>query len=373
VALALVLLIGAGLMVKTFQRMWKLHPGFNPENLLTMEVVLPALKYRNDAEITGFYDRVLRRLRALPEVKGTGASAYLGTAEGIHIEGRPEPRPGEPRPEIRAASSHYFETMEIPLLNGRLVSEQDGPETLRVVVLSDTVSRHYWPGSNPIGQRVRLGNSQSPWLTVIGVCGDVKEWFSGVPLPAAYVPYLQAPQLSMRLVLRTVGDPLQTANSARTQIRQEDRGQPVYDVKSMEQIISEQTSGVRIAATTMSTYATIALLLAITGVYAVISYSVAQRTHEIGVRIALGAAHGDVLKMVVGQALRMAMGGLAVGVPMAFILTRLMSSVLYNVVAADWITFGVFTALLGLSALLAGYIPARRVTKVDPLIALRHE
>ena len=373
VSLALVLLVGAGLMVGTFRRLLTLNPGFNPKNLLTMEIALPTLRYPESSQVTAFCDRVLQGLETIPEVKAAGASGWVGTTGGLSIEGRPEPRPGEPQPLIRAVSEHYFQAMQLPISRGNPISRQDGVESPRVVVLSESVARHYWPGSNPIGQRIKLGDSRSPWLTVIGVSGDVKNWFNAEPLPAAYVPFFQAPQTSMQVVVRTVADPMRVANAARAQVRAVDKGQPVYDVKSMEQSIADQTSGVGAAATSMTIYAAIALLLAATGIYAVISYSVARRTHEIGVRIALGAGQGDVLKMVVWQASRMAGLGLGIGIPMAFLLNRVMSSALYNVVALDPMTFAVFTALLGTSALLASYLPAHRAARVDAMVALRHE
>ena len=373
VALALVLLVGAGLMVKTFQHMLTLNAGFNPKNLLTMSVALPASQYRGNSQISAFYDRALRGLESIPEVKAAGASGSLGTAEGLYVEGRPEPRPGEPRPTIDAVSEHYFLAMGIPVLEGRSISRQDGAESPRVALVSESVARHYWPASDAIGRRIKLGNAQSPWLTVVGVCGDIKDWFTGEPQPAAYVSYFQAPQLSMTLLMRTAGDPMQIANAARAGIHGVDRNQPVYDLKSMEESISEQTSGVRSAAVTMSTYAAIALLLAVTGIYAVIAYSVVQRTHEIGLRLALGAGHGDIVRMVVGQAFRLAAIGLAIGIPVAFILTRIMASALYGVVSVDALTFVAFTVALAVSALLAGYIPARRAVRVDPMTALHHE
>jgi len=207
----------------------------------------------------------------------------------------------------------------------------------------------------------------------VGVCGDSKNWFTGEPQPAAYVSYLQAPQLSMLLLMRTTGDPMQIANAARAEVHGVDRNQPVYDLKSMEQSIAEETSGVRSSAITMATYAAIALLLAVTGIYAVIAYSVVQRTHEIGLRLALGAGRRDIVRMVLGQAFGMAAIGLAIGIPVAFILTRVMASALYGVVSVDALAFVAFTLALAASALFAGYIPARRATRVDPVIALHHE
>jgi putative ABC transport system permease protein len=377
VALALILLVGAGLMLEAFQGLLTASPGFNPKNLLTMQVALPERQYREPAQISSFYDRVLHTLSTLPDVRVAGAYADKGDPDGFYIEGQPEPRPGEMRPGVRTVSGRYFETMELPIRQGRGISDQDGAESPRVVVLSESVVRHYWPdyphGAGPIGSRIRLGNSQSPWLRVAGVSGDVKHWFTGERQPAAYIPSAQAPEHAMTLLLRTSGDPLAAATSARAAVRAVDRNPPVYDVKSMEQIVAVQTSGVGAAAFSMEIYAAIALLLAVTGIYALTSYSVAQRTHEIGIRMALGARGGDVLRMVVRQSLRTAGAGLAIGLPAALILTKIVSSVLSNVVPMDLRTVAAFTVLLGGSALLAAYVPARRAARIDPMVALHHE
>ena len=373
VALALILLVGAGLMVRSFQRMLTINAGFNPNNLLTADISLPKLKYSEDSQVVAFYQQLLQGLETLPEAKFPGAGANWGAPERFAIDGQADPRPGEPRPDIRPINNHYLEAMEIPVLRGRSISASDGATAPRVIVLSETIARHYWPDSNPIGSRIRLGDSKSPWLTVVGVSGDVRQWFTGEPMPAAYVSYLQSPSRRMSLRVRTVADPMSAAAGVRAKLRAVDRNQPVYDVKSMDQLLSEETSGVRVSASTMSMYAVIALLLAATGIYAVISYSVVQRTHEVGVRMALGAGRHDVLRMMLGRSIKLAGIGLAIGVPAAVALTLVMSSVLYNVVALEWTMFVAFTAVLALSAMLAGYVPARRASKVDPMVALRHE
>jgi putative ABC transport system permease protein len=216
-------------------------------------------------------------------------------------------------------------------------------------------------------------NGKSDWLTIVGVCGDIKDWFSGQPIPAAYVPYAQFPASAGRFVLRTTHDPMQVAASARARINRVDRDLPVYEVKTMEQTIAEETSGVRAAARMMTTYAVIALLLAITGVYAMFSYFVAARTHDIGIRMALGAGRAEVFRMIMRQTIRLILAGLAFGLPLAFLLARVMSSALYNVVDVDARIFAVFTAVLGLSALLASYLPSRRAMHIDPITALREE
>ena len=372
-ALALVLLVGAGLMVKTFERLLVINQGFDPKNLLTMRVSLPAAEYRDPAQMTFFYDRVLQRFQALRGATAASVSYYLGPAANLLIEGQPEPRPGEPRPGIRAVSAHYFDAMRIPLIQGRSISDSDRLESPRVVVITEDVARHYWPNADPIGRRIRL-NSQSGWLTVVGVSGKVIEnWFLNQPAPLAFVSYAQFPSSQATLRLRTAGDPMQLATPALRDLRRLDKAVPVYDVKSMEQAGYEERSGIRAAANTMTTYAVIALLLAVTGIYAVISYFVAARTHDIGVHMALGASRTDVLKMTMNQSIRFIAAGLAFGVPLALLLSQLMSHALFNVVHLDASTFAIFAAVLVASGLLASYLPSRRATRIDPMVALRNE
>jgi putative ABC transport system permease protein len=372
-ALALVLLVGAGLMVQTFDRLLYLNQGFDPKNVLTMQISLPATEYRETARITSFYDQVLQGLATLHGVPAAGLSSSLGPAERLSIEGRAELRASDPRPDLKAISSRYLEAMRIPLLEGRSISARDRFDSPRVVVIGETVARTYWPHANPIGHRIRL-NAQSAWLTVVGVSGDViEDWFSGRPSPTAYLSYAQFPASSAALVLRTSGDPLQSASAARRQIGKVDRDLPVYDLQTMEQMIGESRSGVRAAANQMTLYAVIALLLAATGIYAVISYFVVARTHDIGVRMALGASRADVLKMTMRQTARLIATGLAIGIPLAVLLARLMSSALDNVVDLNPATFALFAGVLTVCALLAGYLPARRATRIDPITALRND
>jgi putative ABC transport system permease protein len=242
-------------------------------------------------------------------------------------------------------------------------------------VLSEEVVRRYWPmrGADPVGSRIRLNGPQSPWLTVAGVSGDVYDWFGHSPMPRVYTSFDQDPERDAQLLLRTGGDPLRAAPAARAEVLKLDRGQPVYEVESVERHLNDMMVGVRVSAATMTVQAVLALLLALSGTYAVIAYSAARRTQEMGVRLALGAAPGDVFKLVVGQAVRLASIGLAIGLPVAFTLTRVMSSAVYGVVALDWTVFAGFALLIVASAALAGYVPARRAAAVDPLTALRCE
>ena len=372
-ALALVLLVGSGLMVKTFERLLYVYQGFDPKNLLTMQVALPATEYRDNKQVLAFYDRAVDGLGAVREVESAALSSRLAPPRRFSIEGLPEPRAGEPRPAIFGVSGLYFQTMRIPMLRGRAITERDRASAPRVVVISENVARHYWPQSDPIGHRIRL-DGDSGWLTIVGVAGDiVEDWFNGRPTPAAYVSYAQFPDAHAMFALRTSRDPILAAKAARRTIAAIDKNLPVYEVKTMEQAQYEQRGGVRSAAISMAEYASIALLLAITGIYAVISYFVAARTHDIGVHMALGASRGEVLRMTLGQSVRLIATGLAIGIPLAFALARLMSAALYGAVNLDATVFVFFGVVLAGSGLLASYVPAYRATRIDPMVALRNE
>ncbi|MGI8962649.1 MAG: FtsX-like permease family protein [Bryobacteraceae bacterium] len=272
-----------------------------------------------------------------------------------------------------AINGHYLEALRIPLLQGRSISGADRPGSPPVVVISENGARNFWPNSNPIGHHIKL-SAQSDWLTIVGVSGNViEDWFKNQPSAAAYISYAQFPSVHVEIFLRTLDDPMLAAQPARFEIRAVDKDLPVYELKTMERSMYEERGGVRAAAQMMTVYAVIALLLAVTGIYAVISYFVAARTHDIGVHMALGASCSDVLKMTMGQSVRVAVTGLAFEIPLAILLARAMSSVLYNVVNIDPATFAIFAGVLFLWALLASYLPSLRATRIDPMTALRDE
>ena len=373
VAMAVILLVGAGVMVRTFKTLLVQSPGYDTANLLTMQITLPESKYSSAPQHSAFYRRILQGLSQIGTTQSAAVEASLGDAQGLYIEGRPDPRPDSPTPYIYSVSGDFFRTLRLPLVHGRVINDRDDHDFQPVVVLSESVVRNYWPDSNPIGARVRMSKKDGPWLTVVGVCGDTKDWFFSRPEPRAYVSFLQTPRPYASILVRTMIAPEQAVGAARAEILKVDREQPIFDVKSMEQQITEQTSGVRASAISMTTYALIALFLAVSGIYAIISYSVALRTHEIGVRMALGANRAAVLKMTLAEAARVGIIGLGIGIPAAWGLIRLMSSVLFGVIQADAATFAWLVVIMGASSLAAGYVPALRAARVDPLTALRNE
>ena len=276
----------------------------------------------------------------------------------------------------QSISPDLFRALRVPLLKGRVVTAQDGRDAPPVVVVSQRLARRIWGDQEPIGKRLKMGRPESkePWRTVVGVVGDIKQSpFDTNPQAAAYFSLEQIPQPSSGLLLRTVGDPLTLAPSARAAVKSVDPQLPAYDIRSLEQMVSDNVSGVESSATMMMVFGCVALVLAAAGIFALMAYSVAQRTHEIGVRMALGAQRKDVLRLVVGYAVKLAMVGLAIGIPIAVAMTRAMESFLFGLVRMDFVVLVGFTVLLAGVAALAAYVPARRALKVDPMVALRYE
>ena len=383
VAVSLLLLIGAGLLINSFLRLRNVDPGFRTDNLLTMKVVLPKTKYPDQARRSAFYTELLRRVEALPGVKSAGVTTNLplyrqGNSNSITIENRPAPAPGqEPSIATRVISPHYFQTMGIQLLQGRPLGAEDKADSPGVVVISETMARKYWPGEDAVGKRLAVGRPESPddWLTIAGVAKDVRQFgLDAASKPQMYLPYEQAAFFEPNdLVISTNVEPLSLAATVRKAVWEVDKDQPVSDIRTMEDILSESIARQRFSMLLFGIFAVVALVLAAVGIYGVMSYSVAQRTREIGLRMALGAKASDVLKMVVGQGLKLVLIGIVVGLAAAFILTRVMTSLLFGVSATDPVTFIAISLVLIGVAVLASFIPARRATKVDPMVALRAE
>jgi putative ABC transport system permease protein len=285
----------------------------------------------------------------------------------------------ENKPDIRVVGANYFGTMQLPILRGRVIGDEDGPAAAPVAIISESVTKRYFGGVDPIGQRIHFNvGTQPPWYTVVGVCGDTMQWFTNTPEPAIYISYRQAPTLSLvarttTVLLRTAGDPSLAASGVIARVRSADPAEPVYQMQTMEQSFRDQRSGVEASARILTVNALVAIFLAVTGIYGVVSYFVTQRTKEIGVRIALGSSPADILKMTLWSAGRIVCWGLALGVPAAYLIMHILSRVLYNVIVVRWTTFSGVTFLLAAAALLAAYFPARRAAKIDPIIALRAE
>jgi predicted permease len=384
VAVSLVLLVGAGLLINSFLRLRSVEPGFRADNLLTMGVVLPAQKYPDHARRAAFYDELLRRVEAVPGVKSAAVTNWIplvkqGDSTSITVEGRPAPEPGKELIAVtRVVSPDYFKTMGIQLSRGRAFdASQDRADSPGAVVVSETAARRYWPGEDAVGKRLSIGNPENPddWLTVVGVANDVRQFqLDADPKPQMYLTYAQAGFFVPRnLVVSTSVEPLSVAVAVRNAVWGIDRDQPVSNVRTMEDVLSDSIARQRFSMLLLGIFAAVALLLAAVGLYGVMTYAVAQRTREIGVRMALGAQAGDVLKLVVAHGLKLALAGVALGLVAAFVLTRLMSSLLFGVSPTDPATLATISLVLVAVALLASYIPARRATKVDPLIALRYE
>ncbi len=381
-ALSLVLLVGAGLMVKGFRTLVTNDMGFDRGNVLTFHIVLPEAKYRDKDRIRGFYEQVLRNIQALPGVESAACvtslpSGWTWNWVDLRAEGKPPASPADMPPVIsQVVAPGFFPALRVPLRQGRLLSDQDGPNAPPVVVISETMARQNWPDQNPLGKHIQLGRPQAaqPFRTVVGVVGDVQPVpLDHDPAPTAYVPFAQQPESASAFVVRTSGNPLTFAGPVNAQLHAMDADQPAYDIRSLEQVVSDGLSGIESSAQMMLTFAVCALILAAAGIFAVMAYSVTQRTHEIGVRVALGARRFDMLSLVVGGAMKMAAIGLGIGLVLALLLTRALSSVLFGVVQIDIVTFALLTSLLALVAALAAYIPARWAMRVDPMVALRHE
>jgi putative ABC transport system permease protein len=383
VAVSLILLIGAGLLINSFMRLRSVDPGFRADNLLTMRIELPKLKYPDHKRRTAFYAELLSRIEALPGVKSVAVTNWLplvlqGDTIGISIEGRPDLGPDE-RPDVvtRVVSHQYFSTMGIQLLQGRGFNEQDRGSSAVLVVISETMARRLWPGENPLGKRLKPGppDSPIPWFEVIGVVNDVRQFeLTAEPKLQMYLQYMQAGFfVPNHLVVKTNVEPLSLAATVRRTVWEIDKDQPVSNISTMEEILSESIARQRFSMLLLGIFAAVALILAAVGLYGVMSYSVAQRTREIGIRMALGAQARDVLRLIVGQGLTLTLIGIALGLTGAFALTRLLESLLFGVSASDPATFTGVAALLLAVSLLACYLPARRAMRVDPLIALRYE
>jgi len=381
-AVSVLLLIGAGLLIRSFASLQSVDPGFNPRGVLTFALQLSGRQYNGAQPVLATYREIRERLDRLPGVRASGGCSDLPLTDSpawtpIWIEGRTPP-PGEKfiNADLRVVAGRYFEVMEIPLRQGRLFNDQDIAGNPGVVLIDDRMARDFWAGQDPIGKRLRRGgvDSTNPWLTVVGVVGRVKhQSLDDDPRVAFYLPHGQAPARAMSVVVRTATDPAGLTGAVKKEIREVDAALPMYSVRTMETYVDRSLARHRFSMVLLAVFAAVALALAAIGTYGVMAYLVGQGAREMGIRIALGASRGRIVGLVLRQGLALAAAGVAIGLAGAFWLARFMATLLYGVSASDPLTFAAIPALLFLVALAAGYVPARRVARVDPVVSLRCE
>jgi putative ABC transport system permease protein len=379
IALAVVLLIGAGLMLRSFAAMHKVDPGFDAHHVLTLRMQLPRAKYPDDAARIRFFREVTKRVANLPGVLSDGLVSYLpmaglGAGTGFTIEGQPPSAPGQEKTTaVTVCDNGYFQALKVPLLRGRLFTEQETLEKRNVVLINEALARQYFPGQNPIGQRVTIDMTEPNVPTeIIGVVGDTRAVDLVTPSkPECFWPHPQLAYNLMTLTVRTSGDPLAAASAIEAQVHAFNKDQPVSDVRTMEQWVAKSLAQTRFSSLLLVAFAGLALVLAAVGIYGVMSYAVSQRTSEIGVRLAVGAEEKDILRMIISDSARLAGLGLGLGLFLGVALSRTLTSLLFQTLATDLVTYGVVITLLGLVAILASYVPARRASRVNPMVALR--
>jgi putative ABC transport system permease protein len=382
IAIALVLLIGAGLLIKSFLKLQAVEPGFNPDNLLTLRIWLSSSRYGDNPQQVRFFRQLTGQIERVPGVEAVGAIQDLPVRRNrmgydFVMEGRPLPASGEkPDAAYRVVTPGYFAAMGIPILAGQGFTDRDDNNAPPVVIINQSMARQFWAGEDPIGRRIRFGGDNSRWYSIVGVVGDVKHMgLEEEEGPAIYQPHAQKPPFLrwMTVVVRMSVDPANLVGAIRSQVKAVDKDQPVYDIASMEEIISQSVANPRFYMVMLGLFAFTALILASVGIYGMLVYWVSQRRQEIGIRMALGAQQSDVLKLVLSQGVKISAIGVSLGVIAALVLSRTMSSLLYDVSPADPFTYLGVSLLFISVATLACYLPARRAVKVDPLEALRYE
>ena len=386
IAFAVLLLIGSGLLLRSFSRLQEVSPGFHPDHLLVADLPLSQNAYAKPEQRFQFFDRVIDRASGLPGVRSVGAASFLPVSGGgglinFNIEGRPPKTPHDYLAAgYRTITPKYMETLNVPLLQGRNIAAGDTEKAPAVVVINATMARTYFPGENPLGKRMQLGatpDKDVPYMEVVGVVGDVHQGLDSDPKAEMYLPYKQAdallPVFQLSIVLRTAGEPQGQAAALRSALGEIDPNQPLVKIRTMDENMAASVTEPRFRTWLIGIFAGLALVLAAVGIYGVMSYSVTQRTNELGIRMTLGAQANDVFRIVVGEGLRLALVGVGVGVVAALISTRVLRTFLYGISVVDPVTFVATALLLTMVAVAASYFPARRATRVDPMVALRHE
>ena len=354
---------------------------YDPQHMLSIQINLPEGKYKDPQKRAAFYGQVLERLQSVPEIESAAIVRSLPYGDGRHIvqlgiEGVPVEKGEYRSAQLETISPDYFSLMRIPLREGRAIGERDGAESLPVAVVSERMARRYWPGESPLGRRIKAdaADSEKPWLTIVGVVGEIQyDWLDKEPPPVLYQSYRQAPEGWTTLAVRSHGDPMRVVPAVRSQVAKVDPDQPLAEIKTLDRVMTDAVLGLSYVAVMMTILGAIALALSAIGVSGLMAYAVTERTHEIGVRLALGAQRDSVLRMLVGRGMLLAGIGLGIGLAGSVFIARLLSSLIFGVSATDWTTFGGVLAAMAAVSLAASYIPARRAARLDPTVALRHE
>jgi putative ABC transport system permease protein len=380
--MALVLLVGASLLMKSFVRLQNVHPGFEPKNILTMEVALPLLKYPRGKPVADFYAEVTRRVKALPGVEAAAFTSILplsgtNSDSSFQIEGRdPIAEKVYPDEEIRGITPEYFSVLKVPLLQGRFFNEGDQFEGPGVTIINQSFAKKWFPNQEAVGKRITFSDTRKPdvkWITIVGVVGDMRHRGLDLdPKPEYYFAHNQNPYRAMILAVRSTQDPRSLTSAIRREISRLDPDLPAANVRTLEQVAADSIAPRKLSVVLIGVFAGVALVLASVGIYGVMSFLVVQRTHEIGVRMALGAQRADVLRLVIGRAAKLVLMGTGIGLLLGVISSRALRALLFNVGAFDLMTFVTVTISLIVVSLLASYIPAVRATRADPMIALGH-
>jgi putative ABC transport system permease protein len=379
VALTVMLLTGAGLLIKSFVRLQQTPLGFQPEHLLTARIALPRSAYATSQQRLSLADRLLEEVRRQPGMREAALTSFLPFATGnnsfgVLMNGQEEVKPGMPGANFRAISPDYFRVMSIPLLKGREFSDADHERAPMVTVINETMAKRYWPNANPIGQRIKETSNERAWREIVGIVGSMRHRARGEePRPEMFVPYSQVPAPNLNVAVRTQVEPASFAATLRRAVTAIDANLPLFEVRTMEERLFESVAQPRFRTTLLGVFAALALVMAVVGLYAVMAVSVAQRTHELGIRVALGAQRRDVIGLVLRQGVKLVGIGVVIGLAGAWALTRVLTTLLYEVKPTDPLTFAAVPVLLIAVAILACWLPARQAASVDPLTALRYE
>jgi putative ABC transport system permease protein len=379
IAVALPLLIASGLSALGAHRFATGPQGYDPDGVFRLRTILPETTYPDADSRRRFAEQLVQRAREQPGVVMAATATTLPSSSSnamrsLEIDGQPVDPERPLSINYRAISPEYLPLLRVPILHGRNVLDGDRPGTEPVVVISESAAERHWPGESPIGRRIRLNGADQPWRTIVGVCGDtIDDWFARRRAPTAYVPVSQVPSPSVSLVLRTDGDPAALADAARASVAAVDRAQPVFEAFTMREALRVRTTGLRFVGAVMAVFGAIALVLAAIGIYSVMAYYVAQRRHEMGIRMALGATARDVLRLTIGHGARMAAIGIVIGLALGIALARVLESALFGVIALEPWLFAAVAATLAIVALLASILPARHASTTSPLVALRAE